>query len=63
MKIVVLFTSTKEERIKSNGEVNFTLSEEEKKEIETLDTKKSQFFDHTTPESVEMMKGFEKSLA
>ena len=63
LKIVVLFTSTKEERIKSNGEVNFTLSEEEKKEIETLDTKKSQFFDHTTPESVEMMKGFEKSLA
>ena len=31
LKIVVLFTSTKEERIKSNGEVNFTLSDEEKK--------------------------------
>ena len=60
LKIVVLFTSTKEERIKSNGEVNFTLSDEEKKEIETLDTKKSAFFDHTTPEIVEMMKQYEK---
>ena len=62
LNIVVLFTSTKEERIKSNGEVDFKLTEEEKKEIEALDTKTSSFFDHTTPESVEMMKGFEKSL-
>ena len=63
LKIVVLFTSTKEERIKGNGQVDFKLTDEEKKEIETLDTKKSAFFDHTTPESVEMMKEFEKNLA
>ena len=63
LKIVVLFTSTKEERIKSNSQVDFKLTDEEKKEIETLDTKKSAFFDHTTPESVEMMKEFEKNLA
>ena len=63
LKIVVLFTSTKEERIKGNGQVDFKLTDEEKKEIETLDTKKSTFFDHTTPESVEMMKEFEKNLA
>ena len=63
LKIVVLFTSTKEERIKGNGQVDFKLTDEEKKEIETLDTKKSAFFDHTTPESVEMMKELEKKLA
>ena len=62
LNIAVLFTSTKEERIKSNGEVDFKLTEEEKKEIEALNTKKSSFFEHTTPETVEMMKGFEKSL-
>jgi len=60
LKIVVLCTSTKEERMKTNQQVNFTLTEAEKKEIEALDTKKSVFFDHTTPETVEMMKGFEK---
>ena len=63
LNIVVLFTSTKEERIKSNGQVDFKLTDEEKKEIEALDTKISMFFDHTTPESVEMMKGFEKQFA
>ena len=60
LNIVVLCTSTKEERMKTNQEINFKLSDDEKKEIEALDTKKSLFFDHTTPETVEMMKGFEK---
>lgn len=60
LKIVVLCTSTKEERMKTNQQVNFKLTDEEKKEIEALDTKKSLFFDHTTPETVEMMYGFEK---
>ena len=60
LKIVVLCTSTKEERMKTNQQVNFTMTEAEKKEIESLDTKKSVFFDHTTPETEEMMKGFEK---
>ena len=57
--IVFLCTSTKEERMKTNQEVNFKLSADEKKAIAALDTKKSMFFDHTTPETVEMMKGFE----
>ena len=60
LKIVVLCTTTKEERMKTNQEVNFKLTNEEIKELEALDTKKSVFFDHTTPETVEMMKGFEK---
>ena len=60
LNIVVLCTSTKEERMKTNQIVDFKLSDEEKKEIGAMDTKKSMFFDHTTPETVEMMKGFEK---
>jgi 2,5-diketo-D-gluconate reductase A len=60
LNIVILCTTTKEERMKTNQEVDFKLTEEEKKEIEALDMKKSLFFDHTTPETVEMMKGFEK---
>ncbi len=60
LNIVVLCTSTKEERMKTNQEVNFKLTDGEKKEIEAMDAKKSLFFDHTTPETVEMMKGFEK---
>ena len=46
--------------MKTNQKVDFKLTDQEKKEIEALDTKKSVFFDHTTPETVEMMKGFEK---
>ena len=46
--------------MKTNQEVNFKLTDGEKKEIEAMDAKKSLFFDHTTPETVEMMKGFEK---
>ena len=60
LNIVVLCTSTKEERMKTNQKVDFKLTDQEKKEIEALDTKKSVFFDHTTPEIVEMMKVFEK---
>ena len=62
LNIVILCTTTKEERMKTNQEVNFKLTEEEKKEIEALDMKKSLFFDHTTPESVEMMKEFEEKF-
>jgi 2,5-diketo-D-gluconate reductase A len=59
LKIVVLATTTKEERMKTNQEVNFELTDEEKKQIEALDAKKSLFFDHTTGESSELFKSFE----
>ena len=48
--------------MKTNQEVDFKLTKEEKKEIEALDMKKSLFYDHTTPESVEMMKELEEKL-
>ena len=57
--IVVLCTSTKEERMKTNQNVAFKLTDDEKKEIKNMDTKKSLFFDHTTPEMVEQMKQWE----
>ena len=57
--IVVLCTSTKEERMKTNQDVSFKLTDDETKEIKSLDTKKSLFFDHTTPEMVEQFKQWE----
>ena len=58
-KIVALAKSTKIERIKENFEIfDFQLSEEEMKKIGTLDTRTSSFFDHQTPEAVEMFVNF-----
>lgn len=52
--VVVIPKSTHEERMQENFNVfDFTLTEEEMKQIETLDTGKSLFFSHYEPEIVE----------
>ena len=52
--IVVLSTTTKEERMKSNQDVySFTLTEEERNSIKNMDLKTSSFFRHEDPESSE----------
>lgn len=57
--IVVLSKSTLIERIKENYEIfDFHLSEEDMKEIAKLDTKTSLFFNHQTPEAVDMFVKF-----
>lgn len=46
--------STHEERMQENFNVfDFVLTDEEMKQIETLDTGKSLFFSHYSPETVE----------
>ena len=58
-KIVALAKSTKIDRMKENIDVfDFELTEEEMKKISTLDTKTSLFFNHQTPEAVELFLGF-----
>lgn len=57
--IVVLSTTTKEERMKTNQDVySFDLTESEMDRINSLDTKKSLFFDHETPEVAEFFASF-----
>lgn len=52
--IVALAKTTHKERMKENFEVfDFELSNEDMDQIATLDTKKSLFFDHHTPETVD----------
>lgn len=52
--VVVIPKSTHEERMQENFNVfDFTLTEEEMKQIETLDTGKSLSFSHYEPEIVE----------
>ena len=52
--VVVIPKSTHEERMQENLNVfDFVLTDEEMKQIETLDTGKSLFFSHYSPETVE----------
>lgn len=54
--IVCIPKTVKPERMAQNMDVfDFTLSDEDIKAIESLDTGVSQFFDHRTPEAVEML--------
>lgn len=56
--IICIPKSVKKERMKQNFDVfDFTLTDEDMQLIKTLDTGKSQFFDHRTPEAVEMLAG------
>lgn len=56
--IVALAKSTHIERMKENIEIfDFFLSDEDMKKISELDTKESLFFDHQTPETVDMFVG------
>ncbi len=53
--IITLAKSTKTERMRENFDIfDFTLSDDEMNEIQNLDTEKSLFFDHQTPEAVNM---------
>lgn len=59
--IVVLSTTTKEERMKSNQDVySFTLTEEERNSIKNMDLKTSSFFRHEDHESSEFFLKLEK---
>ena len=59
--IVVLSTTTKEERMKSNQDVySFTLTEEERNSSKNMDLKTSSFFRHEDPESSEFFLKLEK---
>ena len=52
--MVLIPKSTHKNRMEENFDVfDFTLSEDEMKEIETLDTGKSLFFSHYDPATVE----------
>lgn len=54
--IICIPKSVKKERMQENFDVfDFTLTPEDMQLIKTLDTGKSQFFDHRTPEAVEML--------
>lgn len=56
--IVALAKSTHIERMKENIEIfDFVLSDEDMKKISELDTMESLFFDHQTPETVDMFVG------
>ncbi len=55
--IVALAKSTHIERMRENFEIfDFQLSEQDMKVISELDTNTSLFFNHQTPEAVEMFK-------
>lgn len=57
--IIALPKSVKKERMKENFEIfDFVLSDDDMDKISTLDTKQSLFFDHRTPEAVDMFLGF-----
>ncbi len=57
--VVALSKSTRIDRMKENFEVlDFKLSDEEMEKIASLDKKESSFFNHQTPEVVEMFLGF-----
>ena len=59
--IVVLSTTTKEERMKTNQDVySFTLTEKERNSIKNMDLKTSSFFRHEDPESSEFFLKLEK---
>ncbi len=59
--IVVLSTTTKEERMKSNQEVySFSLTDEERKIIKEMNTETSLFLRHEDAESSEFFLGLEK---
>lgn len=56
--IICIPKSVKRERMEQNFDVfDFALTQEDMDLIKTLDTGKSQFFDHRTPEAVEMLAG------
>ena len=56
--IICIPKSVKRERMEQNFDVfDFELTQEDMDLIKTLDTGKSQFFDHRTPEAVEMLAG------
>lgn len=57
--VVALSKSTRIDRMQENINVlDFKLTEEEMEKIITLDKKESSFFNHQTPEAVEMFLGF-----
>lgn len=59
--VVALAKSVNYERIEENFNIfNFTLDEEDMNTIKTLDQEKSLFFDHQTPEAVDMFVKFVK---
>ncbi|MBD9412886.1 aldo/keto reductase, partial [Pseudomonas stutzeri] len=57
--IVSLAKSVKPERMAQNIDIfDFALTHEDKAQIATLDTNTSQFFDHNSPDSVDMFVKF-----
>lgn len=59
--IVSLAKSVKPERMAQNIDIfDFALTDEDKTQIATLETNDSQFFDHNSPESVDMFVNFLK---
>lgn len=60
-RIVVLSSTTKPERMVTNQDVDsFSLSQEERNAIASLDTKQSLFFPHEAPEAAELFLQFEE---
>lgn len=61
--IVVLSTTTKEERMKSNQDVySFSLTDEGRKIIKEMNTETSSFLRHEDAESSEFFLGLEKNI-
>lgn len=59
--VVTLAKSVHKDRMKENLEIfDFKIDDEDMKKIAKLDTGKSLFYDHQTPEAVEMMANFVK---
>lgn len=57
--VVVIPKSVHEQRIKENIDVfDFSLTEEEMKQIETLDSGRSEIVDHFNPQWIQMLHGF-----